>query len=214
MAVADAAQRKAATDFPGEPAFLALVAGIVGVDNGTSDLTTAAAASFNARNLPQLRAEVIYSVVAGEADTNGNFTIDNDPDEYAAMRVENDSLRSVYEYSAAAARTLVDRYMYQVLRNTRAVHYAGETIAAAFPFSYVVVHYESIANDVPERNDCLVPQRSAEGALTFWQWVDWTAGYVLESYARNHASIGDQGIALDLVPYFRAIEVRKGDLRS
>lgn len=206
--------RCAKVDFANQPGLLEELADIIGVDEGTAELQVSRSRTFNEVNLPLLPDSPVYNVVVGEADTNNNFMIDNTPDEYAALRTENTSLNSVYNWTLigpSSARKIVDKYMYQVLRKTRAVQFKSELIAMGFPRSTVIIQYESLPTPAPALNDTLVTYESGEGIGTFWKKVE-GIGFVDEQYGRNHANIAHAGTASTLKTWLKSIETQRGDL--
>lgn len=181
-----------------------LISRLMGPDAGTPDLTTSSTAAFNALNVPLLPTDIVYRAVGGNADLNGNGRIDAVPDEFASSRLESSDLATAYGISPSLAATLIDA-AYQLIRNyasvtvvTRSVTVLGRTI---------LTYRVGVATTGGDLNDTLVPLSSAAGpGFTFLPPFVGTNG-------RDHASIGNAGVAATVVPLLQQTELATGDFR-
>jgi pimeloyl-ACP methyl ester carboxylesterase len=105
---------------PLAPALIFTMANIEEPSPGYADLRVSACARFAVQNVPQLPRDVVYSLVAGDMDLNGNLWINVIPDEFADLRAESSDLNTIFSNDPSSAGNIVDT-IYQTLRWTRDV---------------------------------------------------------------------------------------------
>jgi triacylglycerol esterase/lipase EstA (alpha/beta hydrolase family) len=174
------------------------------VDAGTPDLTTAAAAAFNARNGPRLPHDTIYRAVGADADLNGNGRMDLTPDEFAGDRSESAALAKLYSSKPELSRQAVDA-LYQTLRNYASVRV--ETRQVTVFGQPVATYHVGVATPGGGPNDTLVTINSAQGP-GFSALPSFTG-----SNGRDHATIGSADVAAVVVPQLHQTEAAIGDFR-
>jgi triacylglycerol lipase len=196
--------------FPGFPAMTGLLTRLVALDTGTTNLTTTWAAAFNGRNVAALPGSTVFNTVAADADLNGNGRIDQPPlslnDEVGALAVEDWKARTPWGVDTA----------YQILRNSRAVNVrrVERTLETSPGVTQrvTIVTLASVPNVQPLGNDALVTIPSGLG-------LGWIARRTSNSrtftgsIGRNHASVADGAMALNVLPWIVDVERRTGDLR-
>ncbi len=198
--------------FPAYPALTGALLAISRFDEGYRDLVPEACAMFNRRTLPQLPWTTTYFAIAADADLDGNARIDNEPDEYAALRLDSDQLAGIYSTPALGgrfwARLIVDT-LYQILRKVPGVTIVHETrIIHGIPETVAV--FRSTGH-VDLGNDTLVTTPSGIGIGSFLSKTTNTFTFT-GTMGRNHSSIADPGVAGVVAPWIIAVETARGDL--
>jgi len=198
-------------EFVGFPDYTRQLAAMMGVDRGTPDLTTGAAAGFNPVNIPRISGlGITFNTVGADADRNGNNQIDRNPDEYAELRQESTALRRIDSVSQRTSRYIVDA-IYQILRNTSGVTVSYRTQGFG-PIHRTVATITSIPNPSPVQNDTLVTIPSAHGTQSLQPLVRNRASFT-GAQGRNHSSVANGGVANTVIPWILEVERRSGGLR-
>jgi hypothetical protein len=198
-------------EYVGFPTFAAVIAAKVPKNLGTPDLTTGQATTFNARNIPQLPKNVVYNTAAGDADINLNGFIDNNPDEYAALRIPPDgkSLLDVYNQSPFQASFAVTQiYNTQRFIANVKVNFALDPAHHRYPVATIT----GVPTAVPQPNDTLVTIESGFGVGSLGPLVTNTRSFT-GAEGRNHGSIADAGVARTVIPWIISVEKSIGDLK-
>lgn len=192
--------------------FTQIVASFLPVDAGTPDLTTGSTAVFNAENISRLPPDTIFNTVAADADLNGNAEIDRRPDEYADLRAESSTLRTL-DVVSEASRRAVD-LPYQLLRNTARVRlvFVRQRLPPLVGPIITVAVLINVPTSSALGNDVLVTIPSGQGAGSIAART--TNTIVFRGAAgRNHSSVANEGVAERVVPWIINIERTLGDLR-
>ncbi|HSF18160.1 MAG TPA: Ig-like domain-containing protein [Vicinamibacteria bacterium] len=211
----------AKTEFVAFPSLTNLAALVLGVENGKRNLTTGFAATFNARNLPLLSQDVVFNVVAADADVDGSSAVDTVA-EIRGVPLEDPSIARVLSVSPATAAFVVDR-AYQLLRGTQTIQYVlgSKQILQGTPNEQTisVAKLMNIPPKSPSHNDTLVTIASGLGQGTLEPRVE----NLLElrgedtlgtgGEGRNHASVADGAVASRVLPWIIKVETTKGDLK-
>ena len=197
--------------FSGFPGFTGALARLVGLDTGTTNLTTGFVAGFNGGNVPKLPASVVFNTVAADADTNGNAAIDSTPDEYVDLRRESSALANVHSVSTATSRAIVDT-MYQILRNTSSVTVAYTTRTVLGHTVWTTATITSVPTASPLGNDTLVTIPSGQGVGSVQPRVTNTNVFS-GAGGRNHSNVANGGVASTVLPWIFNVERTNGDLR-
>jgi pimeloyl-ACP methyl ester carboxylesterase len=169
-------------EFENFPAFTGLIAALIPVNAGTRTLTLARNDAFNDTNTPLLPSDIIYNVVAADADDNGNRKIDGNMfspahSEYRELTNESPELNFLDVLAPSVGAGLVDP-LYQILRHTARVEYRTETRVVRMredpfeTFEVPVAIVESVPRSEPVGNDTLVPIPSGVGKGTFENLVE------------------------------------------
>lgn len=205
--------------FSGFPSFSGVLSKLTPLDTGTSNLTTGFVADFNRKNFPGLAgSNVVLNTVAADADTNGNQQIDRTPDEYEALRIENEDLRDLDDSGATRGlgRRAVD-IPYQILRQTAAVQVSTREVTVTLPVVGTVVllriaTLSSVPNPTPLGNDVLVtlPSGLGEGSIASLTRRSQT---FTGANGRNHSSVADRAVAESVIPWMIEAEKSLGDLK-
>lgn len=207
-------------EFVGFPDYTRQLVALSPVNNGRRNLTTTFVAGFNAVNVPRIAGSgTVFNTVAADADTNGNNQIDRIPDEFAALRVEDDwaDFFDTGTQSFNPARFAVDA-VYQILRNTSSVtvSYRTQVIIPGTPFTPPVTRriatITSVPNATPLGNDTLVTIPSGHGDGFFRPLVTNRATFT-GAAGRNHSNVANAGVASTVVPWIINVERTRGDLR-
>jgi hypothetical protein len=185
-------------------------------DAGTADLTTFSLAGFN----PPLPSGVDYLMIGADADRDGNGLIGNAPvDEYAGARIGNGRLLGIFNSRPVVAGIVtldgtqiadaVVTTLYEFLRTTRSVAVGTSAIPVPLPppafFTVVTVTHPVPIPGPPAPNDILVTMGSATGApLPFKSSL---------TFARDHGSVADGGVAAAILPFLTAADRARGGLR-
>jgi hypothetical protein len=145
-------------------------------------------------------------MIAGDADLIPDTLIRSAPvDEYAAVRADLGGLPATPGNDALAT------IAYQFMRNTRTVVVAPVIIPVPFPpFFLPAMVPVFLPNPFPMPNDLLVAMPSALGAFPPMMPLPLFIGPTI---GRNHASIADGPMAGFVVPFLRATDMVRGDLR-
>jgi pimeloyl-ACP methyl ester carboxylesterase len=203
-------------EFSGFPTFIGSVADKLNPDKGTPDLTTYAAANFNARNVPRLPADTIFNTVAADADRGGGGgVLPLDVSEYQELIDESEELRNTLKtFGGGAKVSIFVNVAYKVLRDSGGVELKVEERRefVFFGKKYTVVVLKSVPNAKSLGNDVLVTIPSGKGEGSFGNRVMNQATFT-GSQARNHSSVANQGVAQKVVPWIIGAEKSKGDLR-
>jgi pimeloyl-ACP methyl ester carboxylesterase len=216
---AAAAQRSAAVEFQGFPAFTGLIASMIASDPGYEALQVAETFSFNMTNVPALPRNVVYNAVTGDIDVTGNGRIDLVPDEFADLRAEDASLRNIFNTPVVGpflAQAGVNA-AYLSLRGTQSLYVTTQTRIDGT----IVAVIRGVPPPEPVMNDVLVSIASGLGSGTglgpnFGQRIFESGGhtYVFSgAQGRNHSNIADGGVAEVVLPWIADIERAKGDLK-
>jgi len=166
-------------------------------DAGTPDLTTYGTAAFNQTNVPGLPPLTRYFATSADADINGNGEIDSTPDEFQGAREESGG--EITQFKANAA--------YQFFKDYGSVTVEVKTIT--LPIVGQIGTYEvATANAGGGLNDFLVTIDSAKFQAPFQHIKSFTG-----SEGRDHASIGDSGVAEVVLPFIENTEKTIGDFQ-
>lgn len=208
------AERAAQIDFVDFPAFGGWLTYLVGTNDGNHDLQPAECAKFNRDDLPNLPRDTIYNTVAADADSNGNREIDTPPpDEYAGLRIENATLRTVHNVDRITAAHIVDT-MYQILRTNPTIAVSYYTFEGPQGPGLTIASITAVPPNPPVSlgNDTLVTIPSGHGAGSFDSLVTHrsTFGGVT---ARDHSTVADGNAASVVAVWLLEAERRNGDLK-
>ena len=193
------------------PTLIDIVASLVGTDAGTMDLQTTHASIFNGLNVPRLPNQTIYHTVAADADQNNNSQIDFVPDEYAEVRAADPWLTGIHQETLSLSRRLVN-IPYKFLRTTTSMSFVEFWSDDLTTVSFVAVEPAA----TPQLNDLLVTIPSGMGVGRFEDLVSehkeyqWFPGI---PDGRNHASICNSFVGLDVDPWITRAEQQIGDLQ-
>lgn len=202
------------TEFRNFPTFTQTVVNQTATDVGTTNLTTAFTATFNAGNLPLVSNQTVFNTVAADADTNGNQQIDRAPDEYADLRAESQSLQDLDDTAVVGhelSRRGVD-LVYQILRTTDRIDLTLERRSRFLRSDITVAVLTRVVRQQAVGNDVLVTIPSGQGQGS-------VAGRTANTHVfqgaqgRNHSNVANDGVARTVVPWIIDVEKRSGDLQ-
>lgn len=199
-------------EFQGFPTFTQTVLDQITTARGTEDLTPAAASLFNIRNKPWLPVTMRIHTVAGEPDLNGNGTIDrSNPDEYAALRLDDFSLQQLEANLGQWASKAAVNLVYDFLGTTADVTMTLEDRGPWWNRYQVAVVSRTLVPGFRD-NDTLVVLDSARGTNSIAPRVTYHQDF-LGADGREHSSISNHGVAATVVPWILEAEQLEGDLR-
>lgn len=202
------------TEFRNFPTFTETVVNQSATDVGTTNLTTAFTATFNAGNLPLVSNQTVFNTVAADADTNGNNQIDRDPDEYADLRAESQGLQDLDNTPVVGqglSRRGVD-LVYQILRTTDRIDLTVERRSRFLRSDITVAVLTRVVRQQPVGNDVLVTIPSGQGQGSVAGRTANTRVFQ-GAQGRNHSNVADGGVARTVAPWIIEVERRSGDLQ-
>jgi triacylglycerol lipase len=201
-------------EFAGFPSHADDVIAGMSVDAGTPDLTTDAAASFNASNLSRLSSSTTFHTIAADADTNNNQKIDRSPDEYLELRRDSPQLTALDNefFGQTKTRIAIDT-VYQTLRTLKSVSVAYRTETSFFTRrTKTIATITGAPLAAPAPNDVLVTTNSGHGFGSLASRV--TKRFTFNgAQGRNHSSVANSGVALTVIPWIVDAEKSRGDLK-
>jgi triacylglycerol esterase/lipase EstA (alpha/beta hydrolase family) len=211
------------SEFNGFPGMSQEMVWMTSVHKGHENLTTDFAAGFNAQNIGRLTglaSEIEFYTYAADLDRNNNQRLDNDLTgecEQEGMASENFGSGWVPDCTPLPK---IGNNLYQILRNTASVDlsYQDRPYDTGEPGGPVMLRtaiVTSVPNPFPLPNDSLVTIKSGQGEPYYINLVPENRRelYIGFNQGRNHASIGNNWVAIDVIGNLQSTESRIGDLK-
>jgi len=198
--------------FVGFPSFTDVLTAFMGISPGHRSLTTWHAAWFNLENLPQLPRQTRYHTVSADADQNESESIDL-RSELAGMEHEESMMAYFNDWFA----TGLVNHVYQTLRQTKAVEVevhcepkliSNGDVARRFCEGVII----AVPGETPQGNDALVTIPSGHGSGGYSSFTSNNATF-RGPLGRNHASIADDRVASQVIPWLWEVDRQLGDLQ-
>jgi len=214
-------------EFPDFPTFTNTLNALNKFSRGQENLTTDYLAKFNEFNIPRLResgSEIDFYTIAADADINFNGYLDfaYTPCEHEGLAEEQ--LGQIFELCMPLPG--VDG-MYQTLKKTQKVQVTYRTEMRAvpgypqlLPFRVAVITGTPLPSNYTRPNDTLVTVQSGHGDYSMYPLVNanTTTTPSRKTYSfsegKNHASIANGTVAVQVLGWVFATEIKKGDLKT
>jgi pimeloyl-ACP methyl ester carboxylesterase len=179
-------------------------------DKGQQNLTTGFVAAFNAGNLAALPEQTIYNAIAADMDLDGDGMI-TQVTEYQALLQEESALSRTYDLFSSLPQKIINT-IYLVLRHVRSFTITHQFRPSLLGGYRLIAAFTAVQQQPELGNDSLVTIPSGLGQATFETRL--TNRHVFDGAdGRNHVSVADAGVAVQVYLWLFDIEREYGDLR-